>query len=217
MPWDWLPVGLALFENPISGFRQVASGGTHSQCLSLGGALEEAHDVQASPVGVAALPDDHIGSLDEGLLQVVVGLPDHAAVVDLAAAGAYAGDETGIAGQVLGGREALDGSQLPVDHDGEDLRRTGERHEQLDRAGELDSLEDALFQALDVGLKQVEQLQFLLHAAAGRCWRSCWSWRRHLGVKISLAVSSERAYLARVEWMRFLSMVRTLEKAMRVR
>jgi len=30
------------------------------------------------------------------------------------------GDEAGIAGEVLGGREALDGAQLPVDDDGEE-------------------------------------------------------------------------------------------------
>jgi len=60
---------------------------------------------------------------------------------------------------VLGGRQALDGAQLPVDDDGEDLGRSGDGHEQFD------PLEDAFFQLVDVGLKQVEQLQSLGHAA----------------------------------------------------
>ena len=39
------------------------------------------------------------------------------------------------------------------------------------------------------------------------------SWGRHFGEKISLSVSRDRAYLARVAWRRFLSLVRILEKA----
>ena len=83
----------------------------------------------------------------------------------LAAAGVDPGDEAGVAGEVLGGRQALDGAQLPVDDDGEDLGRSGDGHEQLDGRGEFDPLEDAFFQLVDVGLKQVEQLQSLGHAA----------------------------------------------------
>jgi hypothetical protein len=55
-------------------------------------------------------------------------------------------------------------------------------------------------------------------------WVSTSSWSkslsnggRHLGVKISLLVLRERAYLASVEWMRFLRAARDLEKAIRVR
>src|SRR3970040_850317 len=94
MPGNWLPVGLALLENPERRFIQVASGGTHrdGMALALAGALEETHAILPDRVGMVPLPADHVGRFDEGPLQVVVGLLDHAAVVDLAAAGAHAGD-----------------------------------------------------------------------------------------------------------------------------
>ena len=166
MPGSWLPAGLAFLENPIGRFRQVASRGTHGQCLALAGALIELDDVLIPPVAVVALPDHHIGGFDEGPLQVVIRLIDHASIVDLAAAGAYSGDETGIAGQVFGGGEAVDGAELPVDDDGEDLGRARDGHDPLDGGGDLDPLEDALFQALDVGLQQLEQLELLVDAPA---------------------------------------------------
>ena len=60
MPWDWLPVGLALFENPISRLRQVASRGAHGHgvALALAGAFIEADDVLIPPIAVVALPDE---------------------------------------------------------------------------------------------------------------------------------------------------------------
>src|SRR3972149_12043021 len=53
--------------------------------------------------------------------------------------------------------------------------------------------------------------------SGGRRSRSASSCGRHLAVKISLSVSSDRQYLARVACMRFLSWVRILEKAILVR
>ena len=60
VPWDWLPVGLALFENPKGGFRQVASGGADGDGMALAsaGTLVELDDVLATPVGVVPLPDE---------------------------------------------------------------------------------------------------------------------------------------------------------------
>ena len=71
----------------------------------------------------------------------------------------------------------------------------------------LDALLDPGFQLLDVILDQLQELELLAHAAGGlgrQVSMSLSSGGRHLGVKISLAVSRERAYLARVECMRFL-------------
>src|SRR3989304_5085446 len=53
--------------------------------------------------------------------------------------------------------------------------------------------------------------------SGGRRSRSASSCGRHLAVKISLSVSSDRQYLARVACMRFLSWVRIFEKAILVR
>jgi|SRR3972149_892246 len=45
---------------------------------------------------------------DEGPLEVVIGLLDHPSVVDLPTAGLDLGDEPGVAGEVMGRREAID-------------------------------------------------------------------------------------------------------------
>ena len=55
---------------------------------------------------------------DEGPLEVVVRLFDHAAIVHLAAAALDPGDQAGIAGQVLGVGEAVNGADFSIDDDG---------------------------------------------------------------------------------------------------
>ena len=54
--------------------------------LSLAGTLEEAYDVLASPARVVALSDNHVGRFNESPLEVMVGLLDHAPIVDLTTA-----------------------------------------------------------------------------------------------------------------------------------
>ena len=85
-PIGRLPVGLTLLENPVGGFRQVASGGTHCNGVALSAAcpFEEVHDVLLAPVGVMALTDDDVGGFDESPFQVGVALFDHSSIVRLA-------------------------------------------------------------------------------------------------------------------------------------
>jgi hypothetical protein len=108
-------------------------------------------------------------------LEVVVGLLpgrtpgrcDHLAVVGLAAAGLDLGEEPGVAGEVMGRREAIDGSHFAIDDDGKDFCRSRDRLDELDGGGQLHPLQDASLQSTDLLLHLIQQLELLPHAAPG--------------------------------------------------
>ena len=110
-------VRLLLGENPIGGFGQIASGGTDGDGVALAAldAFIEMGDILHPPVGVMAMADDDIGGFNKCPLQVGVALFDQATVVSPAGAGADLGDKAGVAGEVLGSREAVDGTDLAID------------------------------------------------------------------------------------------------------
>ena len=67
------------------------------------------------------------------------------AVACLAATGMDLGHDAGIGGEVTSSREAIDGADLALDDDGEDVTHTGDGFQQLHVGCELDALTDALF------------------------------------------------------------------------
>ena len=100
-------------------------------------------------------------------LEVGVALLHHVAVVGSAGAGAELGDEAAVAGEVLGGREAVDGADLTITDDGQDLGRSRHRLDELDGWCGLDAREDPVFQLLDMVGEGVQDLELLEDAAPG--------------------------------------------------
>jgi len=100
-------------------------------------------------------------------LEVGVALLQHAAIVGSAGAGAELGDEAAVAGEVLGGREAVDGAELTMNDDGQDLGRSRHRLDELDGWRGLDAIEDPVFQLLDMVGEGVQDLELLEDAAPG--------------------------------------------------
>lgn len=147
-----LPVGLTLLEDPVGRLRKIASGGTDGDGMAFApaGALVEMYDVLAPPVGVIAVSDDDIGGFDESPLEVGVALLHHAAVVGSAGAGAELGDEAAVAREVLVCREPVDGTDLAIDDDGQDLGRSRHGLDELDGWCGLNAIEDPVFQLLDM-------------------------------------------------------------------
>jgi len=103
----------------------------------------------------------------QGPLEVSVALLHHVAVVGSAGAGAELGDEAAVAGEVLGGREALDGADLTINDDGQHLGRSRHRLDELDGWRGLDAIEDPDFQLLDMVVEGVQDLELLEDAAPG--------------------------------------------------
>ena len=95
------------------------------------------------------------------------GRCDHPSIVDLPTTGLDLGDEPGVAGEMVGRREAVDGSDFAIDYDGEDLRRAWDRLDELDGRGHLHPFQDASLQPTDLLLHLIQQFEFLLHAALG--------------------------------------------------
>lgn len=108
--------------------------------LSLADPVVYPRDVLGSPGGVVPVADDDVGGLDEGPLQVLVGGFPHVAKAGFAAAGVHRGDDAGIAGEPACRVEAIDGADLALDHDGQDVANSGKALEQLDGGGESDPL-----------------------------------------------------------------------------
>jgi len=174
--------------------------------LAPAGGLAEMYDVLAPPVGVVAVSDEDVDGFDESPLEVGVALLDHVSVVGSAGAGAELGDEAAVAGEVLGGREAVDGAELTINDDGQDLGWSRHGLGALDGWCGLDAREDPVFQPLDM-VSRASRIWICWRTqrpvSSGNCCSVASSSGRHLAAKLSLAVSRERAYLARVEWMQF--------------
>jgi len=118
-------------------------------------------DVLGLPGGVLTVADDDFGRFDEGPLQVLIGGFAHVAEAGLPAAGVDGGDEAGVAGQLAWRGEAIDGADLAVDDDGQDVSHSGEHLQQLDRGGHCDSLPNALFELIYLELQPVEGFELL--------------------------------------------------------
>ena len=172
-PVGWFLVRLLLGENPIGGFGQITSGGTDGDGVALAAldAFIEMGDILHPPVGVMAMADDDVGGFDEGPFQVGVALFDQATVVSAASAGADLGDEAGVAGEVLSSSEAVDGTDLSIDDDGQHPGRAGHGLDELDGGGDLDLGQNASFQLIDMVLDGVEQFELLLGTASGLEWQ----------------------------------------------
>lgn len=168
IPMRGLPVGLTLFMDPIGGFRQVASGGADGNAVPLPPLRPfiEMDDIVASPVRVVALADDDVGRFDEGPFQASVALLDHPAVVGSASAGAEPGDQTTVAGEVLGAGKAVDGANFAVNDDGQYLGRSWNGLHELHGWCGLDALHDPILQLLDMVVEGIKDLQLLLDTAA---------------------------------------------------
>ena len=77
------------------------------------------------------------------------------------------GYQAAVAGEVVGGAEAIDGADLSIDDDGEYFGRPGNRLDQLDGGCGLNALDDPVFQLLDVAIESIQELQLLGCAAGG--------------------------------------------------
>jgi hypothetical protein len=85
----------------------------------------------------------------------------------LAAAGVDGRDDAGIAGELAWGVEAIDGSDLSLDGDGQDVPNAGECLQQLDGVGEGNPVPDAHFELSDLVPEAVESFELLGDAAPG--------------------------------------------------
>ena len=81
---------------------------SHSVALAAADELIENGDVLAAPVRVRALADDDVGGVDEGPLEVLVGLLAQAPVAHLPSTGMGIGHNTGVAGETAGCGTAVD-------------------------------------------------------------------------------------------------------------
>ena len=81
------------------------------------------------------------------------------------AAGMDGGDDAGVAGELACGVEAIDGADLAVDHDGQDVSHPGEGLQKLDGGGKSNPLADALFELSNLVLQCVESLELLSNTA----------------------------------------------------
>jgi len=114
----------------------------------------------------------------KGPLEVGVALLQHVAVVGSAGVGAELGDEPGVAGEARGRwaptlfapgccAKAVDGADLTINDDGQDLGRSRHRLDELDGWCGLDAREDPVFQLLDKVGEGVQDLELLEDAAPG--------------------------------------------------
>lgn len=165
----WFPVGLILSENPIGGFRQIAGDGADGDGVAFAApdALVEVSDVLHPPVGMMALANNDIGGFDEGPFQVVVALLDQSTIVGAACAGLDLGHESGVAGEVLGGREAVDRADFAINDNGEHFGRARHSLNELHRGGDLDLCEDTCFELIDVVLDSIQEFNLLPCAKGG--------------------------------------------------
>jgi len=87
--------------------------------------------------------------------------------VHVPGAGAELGYQAAVAGEVVGGTEAVDGADFPVDDNGEYFGGPGDGLDELDGGCGLDAFDDSAFQLLDVAIESVQELQLLGGAAGG--------------------------------------------------
>src|SRR5206468_6091617 len=101
------------------GFGQMAGDGPARllMALALGDAFVEASDVAARRA--AAIERDRVGGFDEGPLEVAVDVWAGRPEACFPTAGVDARSRAGIGGQLLGGREPGDITDLERDHHGE--------------------------------------------------------------------------------------------------
>src|SRR3990172_12890512 len=118
-------------------------------------------DVLGSPGGVVPVADDDVGGLNESPLEVLVGGFAHVPEVGLAAAGVHGRHDAGIGGELACGAKAIDGADLALDHDGQDVPNSGKALQQLDGGGKSNPLSDALFELSDLVLQGIESLELL--------------------------------------------------------
>src|SRR3972149_2845876 len=76
-------------------------------------------------------------------------------------AGVRGGDDAGIAGEPACRVEAIDGADLALDYDGEDVANSGKALQKLDGGGKSNPLADALLELSDLQLQPIEGLELL--------------------------------------------------------
>ena len=76
----------------------------------------------------------------------------------------HARDDAGIAGEPACRVEAIDGTDLALDNDGQDFAYPGKGLHQPDGGDEAHPLSDALFELSDLVLRRVESLELLSNA-----------------------------------------------------
>lgn len=113
-----------------------------------------------------SMGDNNVGGFDEGPLEIVVGLLAHATEAGLSATGVDFGNYSGVGGEVPCSGEAIDGTDLAFDDDGEDVSHTGDGFQALHIRCELNALEHAFFESSDLLHGGVEKLELLINATA---------------------------------------------------
>jgi len=94
-------------------------------------------------------------------LEVLVGGFAHVPEAGLTTAGMDGWDDACVAGELTCSVEAIDGANLPVDDDGQDVSNAGKALQQLDGGGSSNPLLDALFELRDLVLQSVEGFELL--------------------------------------------------------
>jgi hypothetical protein len=135
--------------------------------FAVGDLVVDVADVLALPGGMVMVADDDVGGLHERPFQILVGRLPHVAEAGLSAAGVDGGHDTGVAGELAWSAEAVDGSDLAFDDDGENVAHPRQGLQELDGGGEGDSLSNPIFELTDLLLEAVEGLEFLGDTAAG--------------------------------------------------
>lgn len=123
-------------------------------------------DLLLSPGSMMPMGDHNIGGFDEGPLEIVVGLLAHAAITGLSAAGMYFRNHAGVGCEVPSSGEAIDGTDLAFDDDGEDVSHTGDGFQALHVRCELNTLEHAFFEGGYLLHGGIEKLKLLIDATA---------------------------------------------------
>ena len=130
--------------------------------------VDRAH-VFGLPSGAMPVADDDVGRPDGGPLEVPIGGFAHVAEAGLAAGGVDGWDEAAVAGQLPWRGEAIDGADLAVRDDGQDVRDTGKALEHLDRGDQCGAHPNTLFELSDLELQAVEGFGLLSDTSA-RLW-----------------------------------------------
>ena len=162
------PIRIHLLQDPKSGFGQMARNGAGGDGRTAPGADAEVKpdDVPVQPSFQAVVFDDHVGGLDEGKLQILIGFFAKVAVVDLASGTGHPGGSAAIGGEGIRMGESGDIPDLTInDDDRKNVPNSRERLEQLDPGSLLDPLADPAFEGGDFTLDEIEQDELLLGTA----------------------------------------------------
>ena len=123
---------------------------SHGGSLAGADAQIKLRDVAGSPATLGVVGRDGVGCLDEGPLEILIGLSSQFSIASFTATGTDPRRGAAVAAELRSRGKAADSAHFPLDDDGQHVSDARKALQELHRRGESDQVVDSLLEGVDL-------------------------------------------------------------------